>query len=295
VTYYQIISQQAQTLLDIAMQEYGDAEGIWLLLSDNPELNNDLTFSLTIGQQLNIRTGEDPAFPVPAYPAFAFVRNDKAYNIIFVNSNLTPDQVKAVIQSVSGDTVYADLLDAQKPSLLQHYTALELNTDLTDAQKIAILIILSNTILSYLTTAQLDYIITMMGAEQIHLINDTQLSMLTSTQLDYIVSILTSEQVQLLSSAQVGELSAVEITEIIAASIQYLTNGQLLNLTTAQLNYIATLLTAAQVVLLNATQISYLTNAQLSLLTGGQQTYVVGNYNMNLGSLTLQATSFTIF
>jgi len=104
----------------------------------------------------------------------------------------------------------------------------------------------------------------------IQILENADLNSLTTAQLDYIVTLLSTAQVQLLSSTQVGELNATEIAEIVAFAIQYLTNSQLSHLTTAQLDYIVSLLVTEQVQLLSLSQVQMLSNTQVQELSSAQ-------------------------
>jgi len=64
------------------MAEYGNQGGIMLLEEDNASLlGNSLTHTLTPGQTLNVRTGEDPAYPIPVWPVALPQPPGKMYNL----------------------------------------------------------------------------------------------------------------------------------------------------------------------------------------------------------------------
>ena len=54
VTSKQITVQERQTIFDIAIQEYGSVEGVFLLWKDNPDKIPSFTQQLVPGTKLNI-------------------------------------------------------------------------------------------------------------------------------------------------------------------------------------------------------------------------------------------------
>lgn len=55
ITYKQLPLLTGQTLYDVAVQEYGHSDGLWLLLEDNPGIVSDLSSVPAPGTVLNIR------------------------------------------------------------------------------------------------------------------------------------------------------------------------------------------------------------------------------------------------
>lgn len=55
MTYKQVILLTGQTLYDLAIQEYGHTDGLWLILEDNPGIASDLSSVPAPGTLVNIR------------------------------------------------------------------------------------------------------------------------------------------------------------------------------------------------------------------------------------------------
>lgn len=74
---------QGQSLLDIAIQEYGSPEGAFVIMEDNPGLFPSITTHTVTGSEVLIR----PQVPQDLRPAEAqyFLRND-----IRINTNANP-------------------------------------------------------------------------------------------------------------------------------------------------------------------------------------------------------------
>lgn len=51
-----IISEYAQTIYDVAIENYGSAEGVFALMADNPDVIPDLNMILPPGSKLQIKT-----------------------------------------------------------------------------------------------------------------------------------------------------------------------------------------------------------------------------------------------
>lgn len=57
MAFYQTVVEAGQDIYDLAIQEYGSVEAIFLLFEDNPEL--DLVTELEIGQEIKVRKEPD--------------------------------------------------------------------------------------------------------------------------------------------------------------------------------------------------------------------------------------------
>ncbi|HLP51241.1 MAG TPA: hypothetical protein VK154_10185 [Chitinophagales bacterium] len=51
-----IISEYAQTIYDVAIENYGSAEGVFALMADNPDVIPDLNTTLPPGSKLQIKS-----------------------------------------------------------------------------------------------------------------------------------------------------------------------------------------------------------------------------------------------
>jgi hypothetical protein len=52
---YEVLVEAGQSVYDIAVQEYADVSGVWLLLADNPTQCPDLNATLVPGAKIAIR------------------------------------------------------------------------------------------------------------------------------------------------------------------------------------------------------------------------------------------------
>ena len=55
MTDFNILIEDRQSIMDVAMQEYGDVEGIFLLMADNPDVIISLNTQLQPGDRLGIQ------------------------------------------------------------------------------------------------------------------------------------------------------------------------------------------------------------------------------------------------
>lgn len=106
--FYQTETRPGDTLLSIAIREYGNAEGQYLILADNPQLSDDLTGELDAGAWLNIRTGDDAAAPIPYFPELEQARKGKQYTIVRIEGNEGGSSEAAHLLHYDG-TAYIDV------------------------------------------------------------------------------------------------------------------------------------------------------------------------------------------
>jgi hypothetical protein len=50
----QILANKKQTVYDIAVQEYGNVEAVFQIISDNPTIENETTVELEIGVEFDL-------------------------------------------------------------------------------------------------------------------------------------------------------------------------------------------------------------------------------------------------
>ena len=134
--YSQIICGAGENLFSISYREYGQVEGVQLIIEDNPGVITEVDQLFVGGEVLNIRLNAKDSLPDAGL--FDFARGDKGIqvvNVIPVGLSHCPSLTDQ-LASTDGNTIKADLQGVGKlDDVIVVMSNSELDSTMTDSQK----------------------------------------------------------------------------------------------------------------------------------------------------------------